>query len=168
MRPGQTRGLARRLPCFIECGNPFRRLHVWTNEMHERMVGSLRHHAKSATSAERQQIEWVIERAAQRVPNRAEAARLGVIHKEAATVATEPAPMSDVLARIAALENRPELAYRDVWDAAVVFPANSAVTHSGCLWICKSENIGQQPGWAKSPWRLAVKRGRDSRDAKRD
>lgn len=67
--------------------------------------------------------------------------------------------------RATALEAKPSLKYEGVWDRAKVYSVGNFCTHEGSLWHCCDDNINAEPG-PSAAWRLAVKRGRDGRDAK--
>lgn len=55
--------------------------------------------------------------------------------------------------------------YRGVWQPAQfdAYQRGMAVTHDGCLWIARVETRAK-PG-TNDDWQLAVKRGRDGKDA---
>lgn len=55
--------------------------------------------------------------------------------------------------------------YRGVWQPAQFdsYQRGMAVTHDGCLWIARAETRAK-PG-TNDDWQLAVKRGRDGKDA---
>jgi len=61
-------------------------------------------------------------------------------------------------ARIKALEERPTVKYRGVFDGVSEYRSGDAVTHRGTLWFCSQDTKGR-PGEADS-WRLMVKEGR--------
>jgi hypothetical protein len=65
--------------------------------------------------------------------------------------------------RIEALEQRPVLKYCGVYDEAKPYTPGNMVTHSGSIWHCKSACQGQKP--PGHCWQLAVKHGRDGKDA---
>lgn len=68
--------------------------------------------------------------------------------------------------RMAAMEGRiAEFAYKGVWQAGTVYRECNSVTDNGSLWICISQQSTQRPGDGQD-WRLAVKRGKDGRDAR--
>ena len=76
--------------------------------------------------------------------------------------------------RIEALEERitkleegsKGLEYRDVWDRSESYVKGDFVTHGGSLWAClRPASPGVSPGSAPTTWRLAVKKGRDGKDA---
>jgi hypothetical protein len=68
--------------------------------------------------------------------------------------------------RIAALEARPlGVRYAGVWDAETDYAPDMAVSSSGSIWIARSPSRGLRPGEGPE-WQLAVKRGRDGRDAR--
>lgn len=69
-------------------------------------------------------------------------------------------------ARITALERRiSEFKYCGVWQPGTVYRECNSVTDSGSLWICVSPQTTQRPGDGPD-WRLAVKRGKDGKDAR--
>lgn len=55
------------------------------------------------------------------------------------------------------------LVYKGVYDPAVEYRKNTAVTYGGSLWISKSASVGTQPGSSGGVWQLAVKRGSDGK-----
>lgn len=84
--------------------------------------------------------------------------------------------LAPVLARLDALEREnAELKaagaktladfYRGTWQPSAFDPyqRGMAVTHDGCLWIARAETRAK-PG-TNDDWQLAVKRGRDGKDA---
>lgn len=67
--------------------------------------------------------------------------------------------------RLKALESRPELVCRGVWEPGA-YVAGSIVTHGGSAWIAKA-TTGSKPGEPHvelRAWQLMVKRGSDGRD----
>ncbi len=77
-----------------------------------------------------------------------------------------------VNARINALEARINLmeaqtkdfAYVGVWESGRTYKRHNSVTQNGGLWICRTESTRQKPGDGPD-WQLAVRRGKDGRDA---
>jgi hypothetical protein len=67
--------------------------------------------------------------------------------------------------RIKVLEDRPDLRYSGVWQQDQVYGSGNFVTDGGSLWHAKRASVGERPGVGDA-WQLAVKRGRDGRDAK--
>ena len=68
--------------------------------------------------------------------------------------------------RIAEPEARPELKYSGVWKGDTSYPEGAAVTQDGSCWVAKAVTLpGQKPGDSDA-WTLAVKRGRDGKDAR--
>lgn len=59
----------------------------------------------------------------------------------------------------------PVTIYRDVFKAGETYQAGDAVTWGGSLWIAQRETDAK-PDSPESGWRLAVKKGRDGKDAK--
>lgn len=72
---------------------------------------------------------------------------------------------NNLLRRIKALEDRPELKYCGVWQQDQVYGAASFATDAGSLWHAQRASVGERPG-SGDAWKLAVKKGRDGRDAK--
>lgn len=69
-------------------------------------------------------------------------------------------------ARIAAMEAKmEEFTYKGVWETGTVYRQHNSVTDNGSLWICVSPHSTQRPGDSQD-WKLAVKRGKDGRDAR--
>lgn len=58
----------------------------------------------------------------------------------------------------------PGVVYRGVFQKGLVFEAGDACTYGGSIWIASRKGM-QSPGEDKEMWRLAVKRGRDGKDA---
>jgi hypothetical protein len=74
--------------------------------------------------------------------------------------------LGDLERRIAALEQRPAgLKYVGTWDAETDYALNEGVTCGGSIWIARSPSRGLRPGEGPE-WTLAVKRGRDGKDAR--
>jgi hypothetical protein len=67
--------------------------------------------------------------------------------------ATEP-----LHARIKKLEERPELIYRGVYEADVLYRECSLVTRSGSLWLALHDTRAV-PGSEPTAWRLVAKNG---------
>lgn len=59
----------------------------------------------------------------------------------------------------------PVMVDRGVFKAGESYKRGDAVTWGGSLWIAQKET-GEKPDTADSGWRLAVKKGRDGKDAK--
>jgi hypothetical protein len=59
----------------------------------------------------------------------------------------------------------PTVIYRDVFKAGEQYAAGDAVTWGGSLWVAQRDT-GEKPDTPDSGWKLAVKRGRDGKDAK--
>ncbi|MBB3972516.1 carbohydrate-binding family V/XII protein [Hansschlegelia beijingensis] len=64
-------------------------------------------------------------------------------------------------ARIKALEERPALEYRGVWDGALLYSKGNVVTDGGSMWFCNRETKAR-PG-SSGCWTLAVKKGADAK-----
>ena len=67
-------------------------------------------------------------------------------------------------ARIEALERRPILRDAGVFNQSQTYSRGDGVTFGGSFWICQEDGVTSKPGVGKL-WRLAVKRGRDGKDA---
>ncbi|MBI1189023.1 MAG: hypothetical protein GC206_17085 [Alphaproteobacteria bacterium] len=68
-------------------------------------------------------------------------------------------------ARLIAVEARPVLADHGVHEVGKAYPEAAVVTFRGGMWIAQRDTTGT-PGTPDSGWRLAVKAGRDGRDAR--
>jgi hypothetical protein len=68
--------------------------------------------------------------------------------------------------RLRELEARPVPKYVGVWDHQKVYQRGDFVTRSGCLWHCWETHCGVEPG-SSDTWQLAVKCGRDGKDARK-
>lgn len=78
---------------------------------------------------------------------------------EAIKEATAP-----LIARIETLE-KSGMKFCGTWQRAMNYERGATVSHSGSLWVAiRSVDPDQAPG-ADSGWQLAVKRGRDGKDA---
>jgi hypothetical protein len=66
--------------------------------------------------------------------------------------------------RVEAIERAGALAYDGVYEPGKAYRRGAAVTHQGSLWIAMLDTTSR-PG-ASDDWRLAVKRGRDGKDAR--
>lgn len=67
--------------------------------------------------------------------------------------------------RLRALEERPPMVYREVWDAATVYSRGDTVTWDGSMWFCRKDTSrGEKPNASIGVWKLCVKRGRPGRD----
>ena len=66
--------------------------------------------------------------------------------------------------RIAELEAHP-LRYCDVWKSGGDYRAGNFVSWGGSVWHCNEDATTEKPG-TSAAWTLAVKRGRDGKDAK--
>jgi hypothetical protein len=69
-------------------------------------------------------------------------------------------------ARLTALEERPTMQYRGVFETSRQYMPGDFVTHDGSLWHCNRPTHGPVPGFDKDGWTLAVKRGRDGKGRK--
>jgi hypothetical protein len=67
--------------------------------------------------------------------------------------------------RIEALEQRPSVQYKGVYTDEAAYVPGHMVTDRGSVWHCKSACQGQRP--PGNCWTLAVKHGRDGKDAQR-
>ena len=79
------------------------------------------------------------------------------------------APLLDVVValkkRVAQLEARPPMTYREIWSPAVKYVPGDVVTSGNSMWYCKAESQGRRPGGEPSAtlWRLCVRQGRDGK-----
>ena len=67
--------------------------------------------------------------------------------------------------RVADLETRPTMSYCGVWKEGAAYQRGDFVTHDGSVWHAWQQTA-ERPGTSEA-WQLAVKRGRDARDAAR-
>jgi hypothetical protein len=58
----------------------------------------------------------------------------------------------------------PGLKYLDIWKQGDSYADGDAVTYDGSMWICRKPTKSK-PGEYNNDWRLAVKRGRNGKDA---
>ena len=75
-----------------------------------------------------------------------------------AVVAAVKQLVDPLLARVKALEERPALAYKGVFEADVLYRECSLVTRSGSLWLALHDTRAV-PGSEPSAWRLVAKNG---------
>jgi hypothetical protein len=69
-------------------------------------------------------------------------------------------------ARIAVLEARPlGVRYCGTWSVDRAYERDEAATSGGSLWVALRASSGEAPG-SSDAWQLAVKRGRDGKDAR--
>lgn len=69
----------------------------------------------------------------------------------------------DLLARVEALEARPQLEYRGTWKPDQQYKQGALTTHDGSMWHAEIGSKGVTPGQGEGCWRLCVKKGRDAR-----
>lgn len=69
--------------------------------------------------------------------------------------------------RVQQLEERPSVEYRGSWKADEKYRRGDLISHAGSVWHCELAGSGIVPGEGATGWRLAVKRGRDGKDATR-
>jgi hypothetical protein len=90
------------------------------------------------------------------------AQHLGELTAKAIKDATAP-----LEARIKEIEERPAgLDYKGTYRRDYNYAKNAGVTHSGSLWVALKDKPTKEPGEVNSGWQLAVKKGRDGKDAK--
>jgi hypothetical protein len=70
------------------------------------------------------------------------------------------------IARLEATIEQRNFAYLGVWKEGKVYGPGSFVTFSGAIWHCNQHHTTTRPGDGNVGWSLAVKSGRDGRDAK--
>lgn len=78
--------------------------------------------------------------------------RVATLEQQLATVTTD-------------LQEHPPLRAGGVWRPRTAFAAGEAVTYDGSLWICTTAHTAGDR-FQHDHWRLAVKRGRDAKDAR--
>jgi hypothetical protein len=64
----------------------------------------------------------------------------------------------------ALIANTKSMQYRGIFAAGTPYDEGDTVTHGGSLWHC-NQLTKDRPGEGAAAWTLAVKRGRDGRDA---
>jgi hypothetical protein len=72
---------------------------------------------------------------------------------------------SMVEGRLKALESKPAITYEGVWSVDRAYGVGMMVTHQGGIWHAKTANVSRRPGTDPNVWTLAVKSGRDGKDA---
>lgn len=85
---------------------------------------------------------------------------------EEARASSAPADVSAIERRLAALEQRPALVFRGVWDPSTDYAMGSLAVHGGSTWHADAPSRGVSPGSGTGHWTLMTKRGRDGRDGK--
>lgn len=74
--------------------------------------------------------------------------------------------LDEIDARVSKAENQARsMRYSGVYDPETKYFAGNFVTSNGSLWTALRENKGERPGECDA-WQLAVKRGRDGKDAR--
>jgi hypothetical protein len=92
-------------------------------------------------------------------------AEVGRMLEEAGKTMAEELRKRDL--KIKALEDRPPgLQYAGVFKPGASYPKHTGVSHQGSVWVARKDFPSKQPGEPNSGWILAVKRGRDGKDAK--
>ena len=66
-------------------------------------------------------------------------------------------------ARVSELEAKPRLRYRGVYDISMMYEAGDFATYDGSAWHCQRPTT-DKPGTSDA-WQLAIKRGKNGRDA---
>lgn len=61
--------------------------------------------------------------------------------------------------RILELEQRPDVAWKGVWQENTAYVAGALITRRGGLWLA-TRSTGDRPGDDNSGWRLVCKEGR--------
>jgi hypothetical protein len=91
---------------------------------------------------------------------------LGPILQRLAAVEARPreesAAISELQKRLARVEDRPQLRYRNVFQEGQSYAPGDVVTWGGSMWHCNAPTT-DKPGDGQSVWTLAVKRGRDGK-----
>jgi hypothetical protein len=57
------------------------------------------------------------------------------------------------------------MTYEGVWSVERKYSVGMMVTHSGGVWYSRTANVSRRPGTDPNVWALAVKSGRDGKDA---
>lgn len=65
----------------------------------------------------------------------------------------------------AAIGALPLMLYKGVWSEGTGYREGNTVTFGGSGWVCMKSDTQEKPGTG-SDWTLAIKKGRDGRDAK--
>ena len=71
------------------------------------------------------------------------------------------ARIRELEARLIAVEARPAMEYRGVWEARA-YPIGSFVTYGGSCWAARAPAQPEDKPGASTSWQLAVKKGRDA------
>ena len=72
--------------------------------------------------------------------------------------------MAPLEKRIAELESRPQVKYQSVYRPGATYSEGALVTRDGSIFHC-NRTTKATPGDGNQDWTLAVKRGRDAKDA---
>ena len=85
---------------------------------------------------------------------------------EAVKAAVAEAVEPEVERRVkAVLETIPLVTYQGTWKSAETYEPGDMATWGGCVWHC-DKTTTTKPGTDPEAWTLAVKAGRDGRDAR--
>jgi hypothetical protein len=73
--------------------------------------------------------------------------------------------ITEIEKRISAIESSSQVKYLGVWSPATSYPRGSMVTFRGAVWHA-NQATSDQPDHGSPTWTLAVKSGRDGKDAR--
>lgn len=88
-----------------------------------------------------------------------------VLHEHTAAALAPLVKRLGELERRLAEAEKGGLRYRGVWAEKMRARVGDCTTYQGSLWICE-RGTTKRPGDGDSGWKLAVKRGRDGKDAR--
>ena len=72
---------------------------------------------------------------------------------------------ASLVKRVTELEQRPQSKYIGTWNGQTKYREGEMATHQGSVWCCRVSETTAAPGGPDGCWQLAVKRGRDGKDA---
>ncbi len=127
--------------------------------------------AKDGRDADPAETELIVRRLLDQLP-RPRDGRDGIGTREEIALAVREAVAAVVPEQVESavsemVKSVPRMEYRGVWSEGLgVCRKGDAVTFGGSLWICRAEETTDKPGTSPA-WQLAVKKGRDGRDATR-
>jgi hypothetical protein len=73
--------------------------------------------------------------------------------------------LEDLTARVAALEGKPQMSWRGVYDKGTPYHLGDVVHYAGSAWCCTALSTVDRPGTGTG-WQMVAQRGKDVRDAR--
>ncbi|MGO1075924.1 hypothetical protein [Inquilinus sp. CA228] len=129
----------------------------------------------AATAAPETSVQGILREAIRSRPNAAAGAGVAVealglaVTQALRTVASEVCALRrelvELKVRVDDLAEAKAIPYAGTWKSGQSYAAGTWITHDGSVWIA-AENTAARPGDGPTPWRLAVKRGKDGKDVR--